>query len=132
VCAPQFAFSDDDACWRRPLPPSHEVGDRANTVDEYDRRPQPLAAIDRVGWTPADVDQRRDEERKLEHAQEHDASFLRVRKILPLFLSHQQLLSHAAWTWGSATRYVVSANTSASVVAGLTQENPPHAAARLL
>src|SRR5258706_10358255 len=93
VDASQHAPSDDDACWRRPLPPNHEVGDRANTVDAYDGRPQPLAAVDRVGRTPADVDQRRDQQRNLERAQKYyDASFLAVGEILPLFRVHERLL----------------------------------------
>src|SRR4051794_24757921 len=85
--------SDGGSCWCLPLPPKHKVGDRADTVDEHNHRPQPLAAVDFLRWASSDVNQRRRQKRKLEHTQNYDAAFLAVGEILPLFRLHDWLLS---------------------------------------
>src|SRR5437016_5453416 len=74
-----------------PLPPEYEVRDGTDPIDEGQRCPQPLAAVDLVRRAVADVRQGRYQQRNLNDPQEYNASLLPGREVaplLPLLLPH--------------------------------------------
>ena len=79
---------------RRPLPPpsEREVGNRPDDVDEGQRGPHPLRALDLICWSTSDVDERRHQQSDFDGSGDGDQPAAAPTELAPLLVgSHVTL-----------------------------------------